>query len=386
MLPYESAAVRIFQKQLLPLSFLLKKGKTCPVLCYPLQGDRILLSGTQGLTQTVRRPQQDPISILLLLLINLIFIVPLSAQQETVYMSVLNSRRHRIGALDNPTVGLFLSTDAGVNWQHRGWGYTRAFYTESGLDGTIWSACGNGVLRSTDGGATWRITTGWEITEVLRVKADPRNPVTVYAATAYGIFKTTDSGESWQEKNRGFRKAFTSDIVVDRTSGSLLFAATEEGIYRSTDGGNRWSPVGAKTKGVRTVVQDPHRAQTFWAGTENDGVAVSRDEGKTWRSANSGMKHQTVYTIIFDPAVSGIVYVGTHDGGVYRSLDDGKTWKQCSKGLNNLVVHALVVLPSNPRTILAGTLNGGLFKSTDGGDHWNFNSQEEGQVWGLSVR
>ncbi len=386
MLPYETAAMRISQKQSLPLSLLMKKWKGCPALCPPLQWERILLSRTQGVTQTVRRPLQNPISILFLLLINLILIVPLSAQQETVYMSVLNSRRHRIGALDNPTVGLFLSTDAGVSWQHRGWGYTRTFYAESGLDGTIWSACGNGVLRSTDGGATWRITTGWEITEVLRVKADPRNPATVYAATAYGIFKTTDSGESWQEKNQGFRKAFTSDIVIDRTNGSLLFAGTEEGIYRSTDGGNRWSPVGAKPKGIRTVVQDPHRAQTFWAGTENDGAAVSRDEGKTWQSAHGGMKHLTVYTITFDPAVSGTVYVGTHGGGVHRSLDDGRTWKQCSKGLNNLVVHSLVVLPSNPRIILAGTLNGGLFRSTDGGDHWNFNSQEEGQAWGLSVR
>jgi photosystem II stability/assembly factor-like uncharacterized protein len=98
------------------------------------------------------------------------------------------------------------------------------------------------------------------------------------------------------------------------------------------------------------------------------------------------MKRLAVYTITLDPAISGIVYAGTHGGGVYRSLDDGKTWKQCSKGLNNLVVHSLVVLPANPRIILAGTLNGGLFRSTDGGDHWNFNSQEEGQVWGLSVR
>ena len=386
MLPYETVAMRIFRKQPLPLSPLVKEEKACPGLCPPLQWERVLLSRTQGVTQTVRRILQNPISILFLLLINLILIIPLSAQQETVCMSVLNSRRHRIGALDNPTVGLFLSTDAGFSWQHKGWEYTRAFYAESGLDGAIWSACGNGVLRSTDGGATWRITTGWEITEVLRVKADPRNPATVYAATAYGIFKTTDSGETWQEKNLGFRKAFTSDIVIDRTNGSLLLAGTEEGIYRSTDGGNRWLPVGARAKGIRTVVQDPHRAQTFWAGTENDGVAVSRDEGKTWKSAHGGMKRLTVYTITLDPAISGIVYAGTHGGGVYRSLDDGKTWKQCSKGLNNLVVHSLVVLPANPRIILAGTLNGGLFRSTDGGDHWNFNSQEEGQVWGLSVR
>ena len=52
----------------------------------------------------------------------------LQARQDTLYMSVLNSRKHRLGALDNPTVGLFVSTDVGTTWLHRGWrGYIRIF-------------------------------------------------------------------------------------------------------------------------------------------------------------------------------------------------------------------------------------------------------------------
>lgn len=360
-----------------------KEGKNVFRVCPSSQEGRAELFSTEGV---VKHAARCVVTSCLALMVGVIFDAHLFAQQETIYMSVLNSRKHRLGALDNPTVGLFVSTDAGLTWRHKGWEYTRVFYTESGPDGTIWSACGNGVHRSTDGSATWRITTGWEITEVLKVKVNPVNPATVYAATGYGIFKTTDSGETWQEKNAGFRKAFTSDVVIDRTNGSLLFAGTEEGIYRSTDGGNRWLPVGAKARGIRTVVQDPHRTQIFWAGTDDDGVVVSRDAGKTWKSANLGPQHLTVYTIAFDPAVSGVVYAGTHGGGVYRSLNDGRTWKQCTQGLNNMVVHSLVVMPSNPRIILAGTLNGGLYRSTDGGDHWVFNSQEEGQVWGLSVR
>jgi hypothetical protein len=50
------------------------------------------------------------------------------------------------------------------------------------------------------------------------------------------------------------------------------------------------------------------------------------------------------------------------------------------------VVHALAVLPSNPKIIFAGTINGGLYRSVDGGEAWEFNSQEEGQVWGLSIK
>ena len=311
----------------------------------------------------------------------------LLARQDTLYMSVLNSRKHRLGALDNPTVGLFVSTDAGVTWKHKGWtGYIRTFYTEAGSDGALWSACGNGVLRSSDTGVKWRITTGWEVTEVLKVKVDPSNSSVVYAATAYGVFKTEDSGETWKELNAGFLKPFVSDIVPDRSAPNKLLAASEDGVYLSTNGGKRWQLTGLKGKGVRTLQQHPSEPNTFFAGTEDDGFFFTSDGGKTWQQSNKGLTQMTVYTIACDRSNPDVLYAGTHGGGVFRSSDRGKSWKQLIQGLDNLVVHSLLLLPSNPSVVFAGTLNGGLFKSTDRGEHWTFNSQEEGQVWGLWAR
>jgi photosystem II stability/assembly factor-like uncharacterized protein len=71
---------------------------------------------------------------------------------------------------------------------------------------------------------------------------------------------------------------------------------------------------------------------------------------------------------------------------VFVSRDGGTTWRQSNRGLQNLDVHALVVLPSDTSVVLAGTLNGGLYRSGDGGATWLFNSQEDSQVYGLSVR
>ena len=190
-------------------------------------------------------------------------------------MSVLNSRKHRLGALDNPTVGLFISTDAGATWQHKGWtGYIRTFYTEAGSDGALWSACGNGVLRSSDNGVKWRITTGWEVTEVLKVKVDPSKPSVVYAATAYGVFKTEDSGETWKRgveaqtpwpivtvaghpplltlggvifvlhpKGNWVQYTIRPGAGVRRVAGrsTLILALTTHGLFRSTDRGKAWS-------------------------------------------------------------------------------------------------------------------------------------------------
>lgn len=325
-------------------------------------------------------------SKLIVLLSGLLSIGTANAQ-ETILMSVLSSRKHRLNVSDNPVVGVFLSTDAGNTWEHRGWKeYIRTFHTVADERGVLWSACGNGVLRSTNGGVRWTITTGWEITEVLRVAVDPADPSTVYAATAYGIFKTTDDGRSWQEESIGLRMPFTSDVVVDRANRNRVFAATEEGILLSTDGGNSWKTAGLEKLGVRTIVQDPSNAALLWAGTQDDGVFRSADGGTTWKRVNNGLKHKTVYTIAVDTKNSSVVFVGTHGGGVYRTQNDGQTWDQQVNGLGNPDIHSLLVLKSDPNTVFAGTLNGGLFRSTDSGKSWQFNSQDEGQVWGLSSR
>lgn len=308
-----------------------------------------------------------------------------AAQTETLVMSVLSSRKHRLNVSDNPFVGVFISTDAGETWEHRGWKeYIRTFYTEIGPDGALWSACGNGVLRSTNGGIRWRITTGWEITEVLKVDCDPGNANTVYAATAYGIFKTDDSGETWRSLPLGLGLPFTSDVLVDRSDPRRIFAATEEGLLVSTDAGTSWSPGGIAGSQIRTIVQHPVRHELLWAGTEEDGVFRSNDGGATWAPQNNGLDHRTVYAIAVHPSDPRIVFAGTHGGGVYRSNDGGLRWSASSRGLTNPDVHSLLVMKTRPDIVFAGTLNGGLFRSTDGGKTWSFNSQDQGQVWGLS--
>lgn len=308
-----------------------------------------------------------------------------SAQQETIVMSVLNSRKHRLNVSDNPFVGVFVSTNAGETWEHRGWKeYIRTFYTEVAPDGVLWSACGNGVLRSNDGGKRWRITTGWQITEVLKLDCDPSDPSTVYAATAYGVFKTTDSGETWKEKPLGLTLPFTSDVLVDRSDSRRIFAATEEGLLMSRDAGETWMPAGLRGKEIRAIVQDPEQPEVLWVGTENDGVFRSSDGGRTWRQRSVGLKHHTVYAIAIHPDNSSLLYAGTHGGGVYITVNGGERWTASSTGLGNPVVHSLLVMKTRPDVVFAGTLNGGLYRSTDGGRTWKFNSQDQGQVWGLS--
>lgn len=308
------------------------------------------------------------------------------AQADTVLMAVLNSSRHAWGSDRNPGVGMFTSPDGGWTWHHIGWKeYIRVFSLAAGSDGVLWAACGNGVLRSTDGGLSWRITTGSNVTEVLRVSIDPASPSRLFAATAYGVIRSTDRGETWTFSMGDVATTFTSDVCVDRSNGRHIVLATEGGIYRTVNGGQSWSLAGMAGSGIRTIVQDFFEPLRFYAGTEEDGVALSTDGGQTWRVQSAGLLHRTVYVIACHPSAPDTIYAGTHGGGVYRSTDRGLSWAPRSTGLLNLVVHALVVLPGTPTTLLAGTLNGGLFRSVDSGRSWSFASQEDAQVWGLSL-
>jgi photosystem II stability/assembly factor-like uncharacterized protein len=309
------------------------------------------------------------------------------AQREVIYMAVLSSFHPRDKGDDTPAAGLFVSTDRGHTWHHGGWrDYIRNFYSEEGSDGTIWSACGNGVLRSIDSGKTWRITTNWEVTEVLKVKAAETEPSIVFASTAYGIFRSMDKGASWEKKVLGMRRPYSGDVCIDRTNPHHVLAASEEGAYLSKDGGEHWVVAELAVKGVRVVVQDPYNAKRFWLGTEEDGVFCSLDGGQRWEQRSTGLDHRSVYTIAAHPKKQDWLYAGTYGGGVYLSTDGGAHWEKHSLGLTDLHVHAIVVLPSDPRVVLAGTLNKGLFRSTDGGETWQFNSRDDSQVWGLSVR
>ena len=331
------------------------------------------------------REMRSRVSMIILVLSLLASVAP--AQDETIYMAVLASIGPRYDADGEPRAGLFVSSDRGESWQFRGWrDYIRTFYTEEGKDGVIWSACGNGVLRSTDAGRSWRVTTGWEVTEVLKVKAAETDPSVVFSATAYGIFRSTDGGETWEKKTTGMRRPFSGDVCIDRTNWRRLLAATEVGIYLSEDGGDSWMVVGLDGKGVRVVVQDLHDPERFWLGTEEDGIFCSTDGGHNWEQRSTGLGDMTVYTIAIHPREADLIYAGTFGGGVYMSRDGGARWEERSRGLTDLQVHALIVLPSEPSILLAGTLNDGLFRSRDGGKTWQYLLQENSQVWGLSVR
>ncbi len=311
------------------------------------------------------------------------------AQESTVYASVVATRGYIVGAA-NPPSGLFCQRPSeDTTWHHTGSNNIRAFglaVHAPAVGRLIYLASGNGVHKTSDGGKSWKITTSWEITEVLWVSIDPKDSVKVYIATAYGIYKTSDAGATWKQMNAGLTSTFTSSVIVDHVNSNVIYCSTEDGVFGGKDGAQLWTKLGLRVANVRVMAQNPRDHQMLAAGTDNNGIYISRDGGKVWVKSEAGLDHATFYTIAFDPNNPDIMYAGGYVTGVYKSIDGGRSWKRSLEGLTNLNIHSIAVDPANSNRIYAGTMWGGIFRSDDSGATWRQAGLSGSQVWAISIQ
>ena len=310
------------------------------------------------------------------------------AKEQTLYVVTRSTKKFKLNKVKNPIVGLFSTKNNGKKWRHYGWNYTKCFSASTAKfnkNQIFYLACGNGVQKSEDGGKTWRIATGYNVTECLKTVIDPENPEIVYAATAYGLIKTTDGGNSWIEINKGLTSTFTPTLIIDKQDNNVLFCATESGIHKSENGGKLWKPISLLGFGIRIIIQHPTNYDILAVGTENDGVFISEDHGKTWQRKVKGLKHKTIYSLAFTPQNTKTIYAGSFRGGIYKSENLGKRWQPVNTNLTNLDIHAMLVDPKDEKRVYAGTLNGGIWMSENAGESWEFIGLETSQVWDIFI-
>jgi len=261
---------------------------------------------------------------------------------------------------------------------------------------------GTGVLKSTDGGATWSIMRRGMMAQRMTALAVSPNFAadrTVYSASGGpGIFASTDGGLTWHNRNAQtfslldtYALAISPNFASDRTlfaGNHMGMGSGRNGIARTTDGGLSWSnpETGLENKNVRALAISPNYAtdRTVFAGTlckdfptcadsYVTGVFKSTDGGNTWARALSGLPKKGIYALATSPnyASDQTLFAGMWEGGVYKSTNGGASWAGASSGLGNLRVWAVALSPAfgTDQTLFAGT-DGGLYRSTNGGASW----------------
>ncbi len=289
----------------------------------------------------------------------------ISATSHVLYAAVLETRGYIVGEA-NAASGLHRYEGDG-RWSQLGWSNLRhsGIAVENDHPETMYLAAGNGVLRSTDGGGSWRVTTGWQITEVQEVAIDPHAPERVYAATAYGVVRSDDRAESWVESSSGIpapTATFIQSITVDSGTSGRVIAGSEEGLFVSEDGADTWRPAGPRGVAIRSVRQSAVEPDLWLAGTEDEGVLISSDRGTTWRFAGGSVARATCYAVALDPAEPARMAAAGYETGVFLSEDAGATWVSWADGLPERTIHALAFDPQQPGCLWVGTVGRGVFR------------------------
>jgi len=158
------------------------------------------------------------------------------------------------------TNGVFRSRDNGTTWNNVAQfdGESLAVDPFDSNHLMVHSLNQRALLESHDGGVTWtKVTNLPPIPNggsalILAVVFHPTVKGTIFISTqggGVGIVRSTDGGASYAITNSGLTNDRVRVIAANPQNPTMLFASTDVGIFRSTDGGNSWTlktPVGSK--------------------------------------------------------------------------------------------------------------------------------------------
>jgi photosystem II stability/assembly factor-like uncharacterized protein len=114
---------------------------------------------------------------------------------------------------------------------------------------TLFLGAHTGLFRSENGGRSWKkvpLAGKRSHVDVMAVTPHLTDPKTIYIGThEAGLLKSTDGGATWREINNGLGGLDVHGLAIDPNDGKLHVSIREkgEGIYRSTNGGGKWTRV-----------------------------------------------------------------------------------------------------------------------------------------------
>jgi photosystem II stability/assembly factor-like uncharacterized protein len=333
--------------------------------------------------------------------------------------------------LGTATGGVWLSNDGGSNWTP----LTDAapslaigavafdpvnpqiIYAGTGEgNGSYYSV---GLLRSSDGGASWSVLgeSSFKRGAIAGIAIDPTNPDTLLVCALFGrlydrdggglglsvggIYRSTNGGQSFQRTAAAFCRGL---YVVPDDFNTMYYSATgvgeSNGLYRSVNAGRNWTLVSGVVSGAEVdrlavgLSRDGQRIHVGGAQGDNIVIQRSNDGGASWTAprltpapgfddfdpgnAFSYCESQCGYdnVIAVNPFNANDVYYG--GVGLYRSTDGGIRFSRV--GENNTPAapgpgplhvdhHVLLYHPTIAGLLYNGN-DGGIYRSTDGGSNW----------------
>lgn len=171
-----------------------------------------------------------------------------------------------------------------------------------------------GLIRSTDGGKTWKTLSLGGSADFHALKYAHR---TVYGYdSTRGTLRVSTDRTTWATRAR----LAALDFAVSPKDPDVVLATTEAGVVTSTDGGRTF---GAGSGKVMAYLSWP-AADALYGVDLSGGLHLSTDGGTTWRRTGTVPGGQPEALTAY---ADGRVLAATQDG-VYDSRDGGKTFTE----------------------------------------------------------
>lgn len=280
--------------------------------------------------------------------------------------------------------GIFRSMDAGDSWKKldtsavAGLENVESLAIDPRNSDVVYAGTWYLPYRTRDGGKSWSITKTGIIddSDIFAIDIDPRDPNHIFASACSGIYQSRNAGDTWS-KVQGIpsQSRRTRAILQHPSVAGVVFAGTTEGFWRSADGGSSWMLATSKQIEVNSIAVHPRDPQVIHIGTNNYGVMVSRDGGRTFVPSNGGYSGRFAKVLVTDRERDGRIYaatINTATGGgfFFISADGGETWQPSMKNMpNRLITYSILQDRVDANVIYLGT-NLGIYRSADRGVSW----------------
>jgi photosystem II stability/assembly factor-like uncharacterized protein len=273
------------------------------------------------------------------------------SRPDTVYAGASGS---------GPSAGLYRSTDGGRHWDLvalQGHAVSSIVIDPHHPDVVLAAAADSGVVRSADGGKTWKSVLPDAQVGGVWLVFDPDNPKNVYAgtrpiseggrggggggrgappvttpATDSQIYRSTDEGITWKKTSPdglpGGNFGTIALAVAPGTKGRRVYDYIAQGMFRSDDAGEHWTRSTDDPRLIgggqfHDVIVDPRNADILFATQTS--LYRSTDAGKTWESYTGAPSGADFNYVWIDPTNDKYMILAV-DQGTEISMDAGRTW------------------------------------------------------------
>lgn len=258
------------------------------------------------------------------------------------------------------------------------------------VPGKLWSnSSDRGLYKTADGGKTWeKIVYVNDSTGCADFALDPKNPNTMYATfwqfrrkpyafssggPGSSVMKSTDGGKTWKKIQKGLPEGDIGRAAIALAPSApenlvMIVESKRTTLLLSNDGGENWKEqsaddnICARPFYFSTLVVDPENPKRIYRPAFQ--FSYSEDGGFSWvgggRTASSYV-HSDLHALWINPKNTSQMYVGS-DGGVYMSVDKGNNWIY----LNTIPVGQLYhvqVDDQEPYNVYCGMQDNGSWKA-----------------------